>query len=299
MSGADYEYKAKMNTGCSYDSSKGLIAANGMTILDSATPYAMQAALSLGPITAMVDASSKGFIHYKTGIYDTPDDCGTEINHAVTIVGYSNGAEDSAPYWIVRNSWGNKWGESGYIRLKMVDGAGNCGINLELSYPNIHFMTFANSAVCLSITLFGAIIGLWPILKLSWCKRNDLLFIHEGQRLLVIFSYAFSPLILISAILFACSLGSPANPIWMCYRTGLLILYAIVHIALCVLHYLMESQDRTTGDALRRISNFGKIKTAVLIGLTFIVVLVAFILQLVDTAASNIKSPVDDSKLKR
>ena len=37
------------------------------------------------------------------------------IDHAVQAVGY--GADGATPYWTVRNSWGDGWGEQGYIRL--------------------------------------------------------------------------------------------------------------------------------------------------------------------------------------
>ena len=31
-------------------------------------------------------------------------------------------------YFIIRNSWGKKWGEDGYIRMQKGQGAGNCGV---------------------------------------------------------------------------------------------------------------------------------------------------------------------------
>ena len=49
------------------------------------------------------------------------------INHAVTMVGYGYDDTVNKDYWIIKNSWGENWGEDGYFRIKR--GSGTCGIN--------------------------------------------------------------------------------------------------------------------------------------------------------------------------
>lgn len=61
--------------------------------------------------------------------------CGTNLDHGVVAVGY--GTENGVDYWLVRNSWGPKWGEAGYIKLErnVRGNTGKCGIAMEPSYP--------------------------------------------------------------------------------------------------------------------------------------------------------------------
>jgi len=83
-----------------------------------------------GPVSVGIDASG-GIVgvlfpwlqFYKRGIAN-PKHCTSTINHGVVIVGY--GEEEGKKYWIVRNSWSQKFGEAGYFRL--LRGAGKCGI---------------------------------------------------------------------------------------------------------------------------------------------------------------------------
>jgi len=77
----------------------------------------LQKMLNDRPIAVAVDATP--FQLYHSGIMD----CRSyhSLNHAVFAVGYEEGS-----HWIVKNSWGTSWGESGYVRVGM--GGNPCGI---------------------------------------------------------------------------------------------------------------------------------------------------------------------------
>jgi len=82
------------------------------------------------PMSIIVDASS--WSSYSGGVLSASQ-CGENLDHAVQAVGY-NGL-DANGYWIVRNSWGSGWGESGFIRLQF--GRNTCGMTSEVTVPTI------------------------------------------------------------------------------------------------------------------------------------------------------------------
>jgi len=90
-------------------------------------------AVALRPVSVSVQADQDVFQFYKSGV--VTGSCGTNLNHAVNIVGYNTTTDPQ--YWIVRNSWGTWWGEKGYIRILVSGGSGVCGINMFPMYPTI------------------------------------------------------------------------------------------------------------------------------------------------------------------
>jgi len=83
--------------------------------------------LTRGPIACSIYVSDKFYYTYKGGVWREMIDPDLMQNHGVTVVGW--GADEvEGEYWIVRNSWGTYWGESGYFRLPVNRSDENLGI---------------------------------------------------------------------------------------------------------------------------------------------------------------------------
>ncbi|XP_074293574.1 fruit bromelain-like [Silene latifolia] len=90
-------------------------------------------ALNVQPISVSIDSHAEGFKYYSGGVYD--GGCGTDLNHAVTAIGYGRDNASGKDYWLIKNSWGNTWGENGFMRLLRDESV--CPITLDCSYPVI------------------------------------------------------------------------------------------------------------------------------------------------------------------
>jgi len=110
-----------------------------VSIINTVTPLSADqliAAIAQGPTSVTVEADRWAFQLYNGGVLNAQD-CGTNLDHAITGIGY--GTEGGQQYYIVRNSWGDRWGEEGYIRIATESGSskGICGIQQQSVWPNI------------------------------------------------------------------------------------------------------------------------------------------------------------------
>jgi C1A family cysteine protease len=81
------------------------------------------------------------FMFYESGVYRHLEGY-IEGIHAVTIVGY----DDAEQSWIVKNTWGPDWGESGYFRIR----AGTNECEIEQDVYAIHFAVVPGASFVLS-----------------------------------------------------------------------------------------------------------------------------------------------------
>jgi len=140
---ADFPYKAKDDKrDCEADRSacQHYDAITGYQDVKKNSADQLEAAVKQGPVSIAIEADQSTFQLYRGGVLTAK--CGKKLDHGVLLVGYDNTAPQK--FWKVKNSWGETWGEQGYIRLgKDINAncgafggcAGQCGLLGQPSYP--------------------------------------------------------------------------------------------------------------------------------------------------------------------
>lgn len=133
----DYPYMAKQQT-CHVETCREVphSGATGYADVDH-NEQALLEALSQQPVSVAIQANQMKFQLYKSGVFD--DFCFQQIDHGVVAVGYGTDDESQLDYWKIKNSWGENWGDEGYIRIARtsLSRGGRCGIYLAPSYPTL------------------------------------------------------------------------------------------------------------------------------------------------------------------
>jgi C1A family cysteine protease len=130
------------------------------------------AIVTYGPVNAAVFVSD-AFQAYSGGVYnDLRTSCPeapcyyTATNHAIMLVGW----DDADQAWILRNSWGGGWGESGYMRIAYTAARVAC----EAVYANygqpapFQMLQPANGTLLSSPPTFYWTKGSYDLFRLTW-----------------------------------------------------------------------------------------------------------------------------------
>jgi hypothetical protein len=80
-----------------------------------------------GAVSTSIQTNGTNIPLYGGGIFQGCQGS-TKTDHSVVVVGY--GSENGDDYWLIKNSWGKTWGESGFLKLKR--GVGMCGVGQVL-----------------------------------------------------------------------------------------------------------------------------------------------------------------------
>jgi C1A family cysteine protease len=172
---ANYELKALVDSGVTYEANFPYQQTDPGTCThwnDPRIKFTSWARVSCQNIDAIktaimtygaVDASvmtTVDFQGYTGGVYtDNNTSCPaipcyyTGTNHAISLVGWGFD-EVAGEYWILRNSWGSTWGESGYMKISLTSAAVACAVSYMTYVPPVP--PVATTTAATSITTSGA-----------------------------------------------------------------------------------------------------------------------------------------------
>ncbi|KYN10542.1 PREDICTED: cathepsin L1-like [Trachymyrmex cornetzi] len=129
MAGSAYPYDAEQGE-CRFEKDQSVVNITSWAILPARDEKALEIAVAtIGPVAASINASPKTFQLYHKGVYDDHRCSSDMVNHAMLIVGYT------PTEWILKNWWGNSWGENGYMRLAR--NKNRCGVANYAAYVKI------------------------------------------------------------------------------------------------------------------------------------------------------------------
>jgi len=129
-----YPYEAEDDK-CRYKAKNSGATDVGFVDVPEGDEDKLQAAVAtVGPISIAIDASHESFQFYKRGVYLEPQCSADNLDHGVLVVGYGTDEESGQDYWLVKNSWGTTWGESGFIKMAR-NMKNQCGVASSASYP--------------------------------------------------------------------------------------------------------------------------------------------------------------------
>jgi cathepsin L len=111
---ADWPYQG-VDTPCDMTKLKPVAYITGFKTLPFNDYNALMNEVQTMPIA--ISAAAEAWMNYETGVYNDVAGCGTDVDHAIQLVGYGTDTASGLDYYLVRNSWSAGWGEEGYIRI--------------------------------------------------------------------------------------------------------------------------------------------------------------------------------------
>ncbi|XP_020860286.1 cathepsin K isoform X2 [Phascolarctos cinereus] len=120
---------------CMYNPTGKAAKCRGYREIPEGSEKALKRAVArVGPVAVAIDASLSSFQFYSKGVYYDENCNSDNLNHAVLAVGY--GIQRGTKHWIVKNRWGEQWGNKGYI-LMARNKNNACGIANLASFPKM------------------------------------------------------------------------------------------------------------------------------------------------------------------
>ncbi|KAI6688296.1 hypothetical protein NL676_025124 [Syzygium grande] len=129
----DYPYTGTDRGSCNFDKSKIAASVSNFSVISLDEEQIAANLVKNGPLAVGINAV---YMQTYIGGVSCPYICGKHLDHGVLLVGYGSAGYapirfKEKPYWIIKNSWGENWGENGYY--KICRGRNICGVDSMVS----------------------------------------------------------------------------------------------------------------------------------------------------------------------
>ncbi|KAG0491125.1 hypothetical protein HPP92_007988 [Vanilla planifolia] len=129
----DYPYTGTDRGICSFKKDKIAAFVSNFSVVSADEGQIAANLVKNGPLAVAINAD---FMQFYIGGVSCPFICSRHQNHGVLLVGYGSAGYapirlKDEPFWIIKNSWGENWGENGYY--KICKGHNICGVEAMVS----------------------------------------------------------------------------------------------------------------------------------------------------------------------
>lgn len=129
----DYPYTGTDRGTCKFDKSKIAATVANFSVVSLDEDQIAANVVKNGPLAVAINAA---YMQTYIGGVSCPYICSRRLNHGVLLVGYGSAGYapirlKEKPYWVIKNSWGENWGENGYY--KICRGRNICGVDSMVS----------------------------------------------------------------------------------------------------------------------------------------------------------------------
>ncbi|KAG4110130.1 hypothetical protein ERO13_D13G029600v2 [Gossypium hirsutum] len=129
----DYPYTGTDRGTCKFDNTKVAAKVANFSVVSLDEDQIAANLFKNGPLAVAINAV---FMQTYIGGVSCPYICSKRLDHGVLLVGYGSAGYapvrmKDKPYWIIKNSWGENWGENGFYRI--CRGRNICGVDSMVS----------------------------------------------------------------------------------------------------------------------------------------------------------------------
>ncbi|XP_021827976.1 cysteine protease RD19A [Prunus avium] len=133
MKEEEYPYTGTDRGTCKFDKSKIAAKVANFSVVSLDEEQIAANLVKNGPLAVAINAV---FMQTYVGGVSCPYICSKRLDHGVLLVGYGAAGYSpirmkEKPYWIIKNSWGENWGEKGFY--KICNGRNICGVDSMVS----------------------------------------------------------------------------------------------------------------------------------------------------------------------